>query len=223
MKKVQLAGKSFLLDASGVLFWPDQEIVVVADLHLEKATYFAQQGQLLPPHESLETLSKLQTVLGRVACHSLILLGDSFHDAEGFGRLDDPAKLLWEQICTEYSVTFVFGNHDGLFVPPNTIGTDVLELDGITFRHQASKNSIAEISGHHHPKASLRVRGNLIKRPCFVVDVNRIILPAFGTFTGGLDVLSKEVSDLLLPDFNVYLLGEHKLYSFPRHRLCTKL
>ena len=187
----------------------------MADLHLEKATYFAQQGQLLPPQESRETLSKLRATLDRVGCRSLILLGDSFHDAEGFDRLNSHARQLWEQICKTYAVTFVVGNHDGLFVPPNTQGADCLELEGITFRHQAIKGALAEISGHYHPKASLKLRGSRITRPCFIADTKRIILPAFGTLTGGMDVHSREIAALFSTDYTVHLLGEGKVYSVP--------
>ncbi len=204
-----------MLDASGILFWPDREIAVVADLHLEKATYFAQQGQLLPPQESRETLLKLRAALDRVGCRSLILLGDSFHDAEGFDRLDSHARQLWEQICKIHAVTFVVGDHDGLFVPPNTQGASCLELEGITFRHQAVKGALAEISGHYHPKASLKLRGSRITRPCFIADTKRIILPAFGTLTGGMDIRSEEIAALFSTDYTAHLLGEEKVYSVP--------
>ena len=208
-----------MLDASGILFWPDQGIAVAADLHLEKATYFAQQGQLLPPQESRETLLKLQAALDRVGCRSLILLGDSFHDAEGFDRLDSRARELWEQICKTHIVTFVIGNHDGLFVPPHTQGVDCVELEGITFRHQAAKNVVAEISGHYHPKVSLKLRGNRITRPCFIADTHRIILPAFGTLTGGMDICSEEISALFSKDYTVHLLGEERVYSVPASKI----
>lgn len=219
MKVIQFAGESFIPDPSGILIWPKLEIAIVADLHLEKATYFAQQGQLLPPQESYETLSNLWETLDRVKCRSLVLLGDSFHDANGFGRLDSRARKLWKQICSKYVVTFVVGNHDGAFVPPDTKGVDFLAMEGITFRHQAAPNAVGEVSGHYHPKASLRLRGNRITRPCFIVDASRIILPAFGTLTGGLNVESPEIKSLLLPDFTVHLLGESKIYPVPSHKL----
>jgi DNA ligase-associated metallophosphoesterase len=215
MKTIQFAEKSLILDASGILFWPDREIAVVADLHLEKATYFAQQGQLLPPQESRETLLKLRAALNRVGCRSLILLGDSFHDAEGFARMDHHARQLWEQICKTYAVTFVIGNHDGLFVPPNTQGINYLEVEGITFRHQAVKGALAEISGHYHPKASLKLRGSRITRSCFIADAKRIILPAFGTLTGGMDIRSEEIAALFSMNYTAYLLGEGRVYSVP--------
>ena len=215
MKTIQIAGKLFIPHASGMLLWPDREVAVVADLHLEKATYFAGQGQLLPPQESFETLSRLQKSLDQVKCSSLVLLGDSFHDADGFDRLDSHARKLWKQICSEYTVTFVLGNHDGMAVPPGTQGVDFLEFEGITFRHQAVPGAVAEISGHYHPKATLRLRGSRITRPCFIADENRMILPAFGTLTGGMDVRSEEITALFSNDYTVHLLGENKVYSIP--------
>ena len=202
-----------------MLLWPQLEIAVVADLHLEKATYFAQHGQLLPPQESYETLLNLWDALDRVECRSLILLGDSFHDANGFDRLDNRSRKLWKRICSKYAVIFVVGNHDGAFIPPDTEGADFLEIERVTFRHQAAPGAVAEISGHYHPKASLWLRGKRITRSCFIADANRIILPAFGTLTGGLDVKSTEVRSLLLSDFTVHLLGENKVYTVPGHRL----
>ena len=219
MKTIQFAGKSLMLDPSGVLLWPERQIAVVADLHLEKATYFAQRGQLLPPQESCDTLLNLQSALDRVECSSLILLGDSFHDETGFQRLERDSRALWEQICEQYAVTFIVGNHDGAFVPPNTESADYLEVGGLVFRHQAEPGSVAEISGHYHPKASLKFRGNRITRPCFVTDGQRMILPAFGTLTGGLDVRSREISELFSPDCVVHFLGENKIYSVPVSKL----
>ena len=219
MKTIQFAGKSLILDTSGLLLWPECQIAVVADLHLEKATYFAQHGQFLPPQESCETLFNLQSALDSTGCCSLILLGDSFHDETGFRRLERDSLKLWEQICKQYAVTFIVGNHDGTFVPPNTESTDCLEMEGLIFRHQAKPGSVAEISGHYHPKASLRLRGSRVTRPCFVTDAQRMILPAFGTLTGGLNVQSEEISNLFSPGFVVHLLGESKIYSVQAHKL----
>ncbi len=219
MKTIEFAGKSFVLDTSGLLIWPDQRVAVVADLHLEKATYFAGQGQLLPPQESYETLSRLQSALNRLDCSSLLLLGDSFHDAAGLDRLERRARELWEQICSEYSVTFILGNHDGMVVPSQTQGANLLELAGVTFRHQAVLGASVEISGHYHPKASLRLGGKRITRPCFVTDASRMILPSFGTLTGGLDVKSDAISELFASEFTAHLLGESKIYSVPASRL----
>lgn len=219
MKTILFAGQSMRLDASGILFWPEHQIAVVADLHLEKATYFARHGQLLPPQESYHTLFKLQNVLSRVSCRSLILLGDSFHDANGFARLNAPARHLWDQLRARYTVTFVRGNHDGAVVPPHCHGRDYLEWAGIHFRHQARLEAVAEISGHYHPKACLRLHGSRITRPCFIVDTKRMILPAFGSLTGGMDVRSEAISNLFASESVVHLLGEHTIYSVPLNKL----
>lgn len=219
MKTVTFVGESFILDPSGMLVWPDQQMAVVADLHLEKASYFARYGQMLPPQESCETIEKLLKALSRNNCRSLILLGDSFHDAEGFKRLACQAQSLWEQVYAQYEVIWVIGNHDGGFVPPQTQSTHALQLKGITFRHQAVQNAVAEISGHYHPKVSLRLSGARVTRPCFITDKNRMILPAFGTLTGGLDVRSKTIAPLFLTDFTVHLLGEGRVYSIPAQKL----
>lgn len=219
MKEVQFTGESFILDPSGLLIWPAQKTAIVADLHLEKASFFALHGQMLPPQDSLETLSKLLKSLEFSGCDTLILLGDNFHDGGGFDRLPALARALWDRLVHAYGLIWATGNHDGDFVPDGVEVCDVLEMGGLTFRHEAEQNADKEISGHYHPKASIRNRGRKTSRPCFAVSDKRLILPSFGCLTGGLNVLSAPIRALIPDAFTAHLLGEGRLYTVPSNRL----
>ncbi|MFK7840392.1 MAG: ligase-associated DNA damage response endonuclease PdeM [Bdellovibrionales bacterium] len=218
MKDITFHGQTFILDPSGILIWPSQKIAIVADLHLEKASYFARFGQMLPPHDSFETLKKLEHSLLFSGCSRLILLGDSFHDEGGFSRLDQNSRNLFEKLCKSYEVIWVIGNHDGDFVPDNTRAVDEIEIAGLMFRHEAVHGAVSEISGHYHPKAELNLRGSRVSRPCFIHDNYRMILPAFGTLTGGLNIQDEVISSLFAQNYMAHLLGEKRIYSVPAHK-----
>jgi len=219
MKEITFASHVFVLDPSGLMIWPDQRTAIVADLHLEKGSYFAHGGQMLPQQESVETLEKLHKALEMSGCEKLILLGDSFHDEQGFQRLSDEARSLFDLMKERYKVIWVTGNHDGSFVPDDMQAYDELQIENITFRHEAVHGATYEISGHYHPKATLKLRGTRVSRPCFVANQNRIILPAFGALTGGLDVTSEEISTLFEASFDAFLLGQRKIYNVTSDRL----
>lgn len=205
----------------GLLIWQAEKMAVAADLHLEKASHFAARGQMLPPHDSLETLTKLKASLEKSGCERLLLLGDSFHDSDGLTRMPEKARQLLQHITTQYETIWILGNHD-----------PVIKLDGITayhdykcrnivFRHEADTqheipHGSAEISGHYHPKCSIKHRGNKISRPCFVASRNRLILPAYGTLTGGLDIHRAPLKEVLGPDISAYLLGQNRVYALEK-------
>lgn len=215
MTEITFASHRMILGHSGVLFWPERRTTIVADLHLEKGSYYAQFGQMLPQQESLETLAKLHKALKNAECETLILLGDSFHDEQGFIRMQEQSKALFQKLCSDYQIIWVIGNHDGAFVPANTQAVDEITLDNVTFRHEAVHGAQNEISGHYHPKASLKLHGSKVSRPCYILDENRMILPAFGTLTGGLDIRDEAISSFFETGFTAHLLGERKIYSIP--------
>ncbi|MGE0226525.1 MAG: ligase-associated DNA damage response endonuclease PdeM [Acetobacteraceae bacterium] len=213
---IHLAGERLMLDPAGALFWPATGMLVVSDLHLEKGSSFARKGMLLPPWDTKATLDRLAALLRRWTPRIVVTLGDSFHDAQGAGRLPRPERARLNAMTEAHRFIWVQGNHDP--TPPEGVGGDwVTEFatDPITFRHQAlAKATEVEIVGHHHPKASVPARGGHVSRPCFVAGTQRVMMPAFGTYTGGLDVSDPAIASLFPRGGRVFLLGKERLFSF---------
>jgi DNA ligase-associated metallophosphoesterase len=189
MVPFSFAGETFEASADGALYWPAREALLVADLHLEKASWFALAGQFLPPYDSHATLTALAAEVERTRATRLYCLGDSFHDAFGCDRLDASARELLTSLTSRLDWTWIVGNHDPGFA--DHCGgriADEIELGGILLRHEAQRTeSRAEISGHFHPKLRVHLRGRQVSRRCFVTSASKIIMPAFGSLTGGLD------------------------------------
>lgn len=209
--KITFGNHEFLLHPSGVLYWPDQSLLIVSDLHLEKGSHFAQRGFFLPPYDSVETLEKLHTVIGALSPRQILLLGDCFHDAHGYARLRAKERALFDGLL-EYHPVWITGNHDGDFVPEGFAAHDGYTLDSITFRHEATADGHCEISGHFHPKTEIHHKGAIITRPCFIEDGRKMILPAFGAYTGGLSVEDPAVATLMQREKRLYVLGENRVY-----------
>ena len=189
MVPFSFAGETFEASADGALYWPAREALLVADLHLEKASWFALAGQFLPPYDSHATLTALAAEVERTRATRLYCLGDSFHDAFGCDRLDASARELLTSLTSRLDWTWIVGNHDPGFA--DHCGgriADEMELGGILLRHEAQRTeSRPEISGHFHPKLRVHLRGRQVSRRCFVTSASKIIMPAFGSLTGGLD------------------------------------
>jgi DNA ligase-associated metallophosphoesterase len=195
MVPLSFARESFFATESGALFWPAMESLLVADLHLEKASWFARFGQFLPPYDSHATLSALAEEIDRTRPTHLFCLGDSFHDGFGCERLPADARALLTELTSRVIWVWIVGNHDALFVDHcgGTIEPEV-EYGGVIFRHEAIRGDPRpEISGHFHPKLRVNVKGRRVSRRCFVVSPTKIILPAFGSLTGGLDAHHPEI------------------------------
>jgi len=195
MVPFSFAGETFFAAADGALFWPDQKALLVADLHLEKASWFARLGQFLPPYDSHATLAALAEVVDRTGATRLFCLGDSFHDRFGCDRLPASARELLTQLTTKLVWVWIVGNHDPGF--SDHCGgklADEVEIAGIILRHEALREDPSpEISGHFHPKLRLHLKGRLVSRRCFVMSATKMILPAFGSLTGGLDAHHPEI------------------------------
>jgi hypothetical protein len=195
MVPFSFAGETFEATASGALFWPRQQALLVADLHLEKASWFARLGQFLPPYDSHATLSALAAEIEQSRAKRLYCLGDSFHDRFGCERLPASARDLLTSLTGRVDWTWIVGNHDPGFA--DHCGgriEDEIELGGVILRHEAVPGeSRPEISGHFHPKFRVHLRGRLVSRRCFVVSPSKIIMPAFGSLTGGLDAHHPEI------------------------------
>jgi uncharacterized protein len=205
----QFAGEDFCALPGKALWWPAQSALLVADLHLEKGSWFAANGQLLPPYDSAETLARLAGMAADLQAQHIWCLGDNFHDPAGPARIDAQAKAMLADLASRREICFILGNHDmrdGRTAHVDGI-THVAEMEvsGIMLRHQAEQPSILpDISGHWHPKIRLREParsgarspGRTLYRPCFVVSDCHLILPAFGAYTGGLDVTDADFPTL---------------------------
>jgi uncharacterized protein len=179
----------FEVAGDAALYWPSQCALLVADLHLEKASAFAAGGQMLPPYDSVATLHELEMLAGRHRVETVFCLGDNFHDDAGEHRLSGNAATLLRSLIARTSWVWITGNHDrGLTGRWGGQSLAEMEVAGIMLRHEAEKGGrFAEISGHFHPKFRQHVRGRMVSRRCFVRSERKLIMPAFGALTGGLD------------------------------------
>ncbi|PRX38344.1 putative phosphoesterase [Meinhardsimonia xiamenensis] len=193
-----LAGAALEARGSGALWWPERGILAVSDLHLGRSERVARLGgALLPPYESAATLARLEAEIAALAPRSVVCLGDSFDDDAAGHALDEKARLWLTRLMAGRSWTWIAGNHDP--GPPALGGSHLAELPAppLTFRHIARRGASGEVSGHYHPKARLALGGRSLTRPCFLVDRKRVILPAFGAYTGGLDCRDPALTGLM--------------------------
>jgi uncharacterized protein len=216
---IAVAGAALVFDCDGALYWPDEGLLAIADLHLEKGSSFAKRGVLLPPYDTAATLARLALVLSRYGPRAVIALGDSFHDRNGAARIGatDRAALTALQCGRDW--IWVVGNHDPH--PVHGIGgsfADVLAVGAVSFRHTPT-GAAGEVAGHLHPVARLSGWGHTVRRRCFTADHARVIMPAFGAFAGGLNVRHRAFQDIFgALSFTAYLLGAHRLYSVAASR-----
>jgi hypothetical protein len=212
---IHIGGERLMLDPAGALFWPATSLLAVSDLHLEKGSSFARRGQLLPPWDTHVTLDRLTHLLRRYRPRIVLALGDSFHDADGSSRLPVGELARLRAMIEAHRFIWIQGNHDPH--PPNGVAGEWLEefvTTTLVFRHQAVTDARHEVSGHHHPKAVVPARGGNVSRPCFVTDGHRIVMPAFGAYTGGMDVREPTIMRLFPRGGRVFLLGRERLFSF---------
>ena len=217
MIRIEFAGETLLLDPAGVLVWPARELLCVADLHLEKGSHFAAAGRgMPPPYDTRETLLRLAPLLRRHAPRRLVMLGDSFHDREGPARLHPLDRALLHDVTAAVETVWVLGNHDPE-APRGLRGESAAEWlePPLVFRHIGGGAGF-EISRHLHPRAGAATRAGVVRRPCFVVGQCRVLLPAFGAYTGGLDVEAAAIATLFPGATRVFLLGDGRLHAFPR-------
>lgn len=215
-----VCGVALAADPVGALYWPEEKLLVVADLHLEKGSSFAARGVLLPPYDTATTLSRLARLIARYAPRTVIALGDSFHDGGGPARMADVDRAALCALQRGRTWIWIAGNHDP--DPAENIGggfADSLAVGVLTFRHQPSGPGEGEIAGHLHPLACVARRGRAVRRPCFASDGRRAVLPAFGAFTGGLNVRDRAIVSLFgALSFTAHLLGAGRIYAVPAAR-----
>jgi len=217
MVPFSFAGETLFPVIEGALFWPAEQALLVADLHLEKASWFARFGQFLPPYDSHATLSALSNEVKRTGASRLYCLGDSFHDRFGCDRLPANARELLLDLTSMLDWTWIVGNHDPGFADHcgGRIAHEV-ELAGIILRHEAVRDERRpEISGHFHPKLRLNLKGRRVSRRCFVVSASKIIMPAFGSLTGGLDAHHPEILGSVGEEAAALVPVSDRLLRFP--------
>jgi uncharacterized protein len=201
-------GESLHLRPSGALYWPARNLLTVSDLHLGKSERLARRGgSLLPPYETQATLEKLDRDLEATRATAVICLGDSFDDAASAGGMVEASRLWLARLMAGRDWTWITGNHDPGPIEVGGTHRDELTLAPFTFRHIAVATEKAEVSGHYHPKARLAGQA----RPCFLVDAARLIMPAYGVYTGGLSASHAALTGLMAPDALAILTGTRAL------------
>lgn len=213
--QIFVAGHRAVCDEAGVLFLPDLDWLAVSDLHLEKGSYYARRGVMLPPYDTAETLVRLALAIDRYQPKMVISLGDSFHDGGGAARMPEPFRRALLDMMAGRDWYWIAGNHDPdapRDLPGETV--DAIASAGLLFCHQPStRPATGEIAGHLHPCARIVQRGRSIRRRCFASDGDRLILPAFGSFTGSLNVLDQAYASLFRWEaFTAYMMGLRRVF-----------
>lgn len=229
MVPLSFAGEEFVLTEGHALYWPRERALLVADLHLEKASFFARTGQMLPPYDSRDTLERVAEAIRATDARRVFTLGDNFHDHRGLARMEPHAAGMLDALTRAVDWVWITGNHDH-GMPDNAGGTLARELEiaGIVLRHQATVGEVRpELSGHFHPRLRIKVRDRMIRRACAVVSRGesagsggRMILPAFGTLTGGMDAGDPAIVAAMQPAsaIDAVLPAKGKLARFPLWR-----
>ena len=227
MVPLSFAGEEMALVQGRALYWPRERALLVADLHLEKASWFAARGQMLPPYDSRETLERVALAIRETGARRVYTLGDNFHDDDGATRLEPHAAGMLAALTRATDWVWITGNHDEQ-LGSNVGGTvvDELAVADMILRHIARPGETrAELSGHFHPKLRVTVKGRHLARPCAIIGrfsggTERMILPAFGALTGGMDAAAPEIRSALQPAcaIDAVLPAGRKLAQFPLWR-----
>lgn len=215
-------GAAVCARSDGALHWPDEGLLAVADLHLEKGSSYAARRQFLPPYDTRQTLAALARAVAETRPRVVVCLGDTFHDRKAAERLGpDDVAALRALTGTVRDWIWIAGNHDP--EPPRAWGGTAageVALGPLTFRHEALPGAPAgELSGHFHPVAALTVRGRGLRRRCFATDGARTVLPSFGAYTGGLNVLDPAIGRLFAGEYDALALGAGRVHRLSWRRL----
>jgi uncharacterized protein len=220
MVLLNFAGHTFEPLLSGALFWRAESMLLVADLHFEKFSSFAKRGQMLPPYDTGMTLKRLERDLERTKAERVVALGDSFHRDEGTETLLDTDRLRLMALLGKSHWTWISGNHDP---SPHALGgvcVTTLEHRGLTLTHEPRRGSLGTIAGHLHPAATVVSNGSAARRPCFVHDSKILLLPAYGSGAGSMNILGPTFAGLFdHRKLEVTMLGRNRLYPVSTKRL----
>lgn len=212
---IHVNGERLTCDWSGCLFWPDEETLIVSDMHLEKGSSYAAKGQLIPPYDSKVTLKRLAKRIAVWQPKRIISLGDSFHDPTASSRMPDEYKQILLSMMIGRDWIWISGNHDPE-APAEFGGANAKELliRNLVFRHEPKLASQpGEIAGHLHPVGKISRRSKSVRRPCFASDSNRLIMPSFGSFTGGLNIRHHAFKGLFKEEnLKAVMLGQERVF-----------
>ena len=221
MKVINFNNHEFKINNDGVLFWLEKKIAIVSDLHLEKGSSFASLGQFIPPFDSEETLKKLINFFKTHEVQTIILLGDTFHDRGALNRMSSKVKSIFDSLVENYEIIFVLGNHENKMKSAFIKFYERYIVDDIHFLHEAVLEKKYQISGHFHPVASLKINSKQITEKCLIHSENHIIMPAFGEFTGGLNINNPVFKPFLNRNYYIYFLTKKSVYKFASHDIKT--
>jgi DNA ligase-associated metallophosphoesterase len=209
---LSVASEAAHLRPSGALWLEAARTLVVADLHFEKGSSFAARGQLLPPYDTGETLRRLEGEVAATAPTRLVFLGDSFHDGGALSRISGCDVERLAALAQRCVLTWIAGNHDaethgGL---PGEAAEEV-RVGALTLRHEPQPGvQPGEVAGHLHPSARITALGRSVRRRCFITDGERLILPAFGAYAGGLNVRDQAFAGLFARRPLIVALGPQR-------------
>lgn len=210
----EVNGERVAADPAGVLWWPERETLVVADMHFEKGSSYARRGVFLPPYDTRETIRKLSDAMARLEPSTVVSLGDAFHDKGAEARLDEEDEDALAALTSRADWVWIAGNHDP--APPKRFRGMVCEqlsLGKLMFRHEpTAAGAPGEVSGHLHPVAKVSRPGRSVRRRCFATDGRKLVLPAFGAYTGGLNVLDAAFQPVFEGALTALMLGAGRVY-----------
>lgn len=217
---MEVFGAVLIPTVEGALFWPDESLLIVSDLHFEKGSAFAERGVMLPPYDTRATLKKLASVIDRLKPARIISLGDAFHDRRAEARMDEADAAALERLVAAVEWIWVLGNHDP--APPKRFGGEVAiakRIGPLIFRHEPTEDDApGEIAGHLHPCARVITESRIQRRRCFATDGARLVMPAFGAYTGGLNLLDIAFAKIFAEP-SAWVIGRRLVYPIANRLL----
>ena len=210
---IDFANEKFDLMSEGSIFWVNKKILILADLHLEKGSFFHSKGQFISPYDTIETIKKLEKCIEKSNPSKIIFLGDTFHDKYSIKRMENSNIKKLKKIFNNFDCSLIKGNHDENLISDFFIFEDEIIINGITFAHKTEFFEKFEVSGHFHPIAFFYYKGIKVKNKCFVFTKNKIILPSFGTFTGGMNVKDINFKIKNKKEIKIFMIMNEKIIN----------
>ena len=214
-KDVFFANQNFSIFPNGELYWQNKKTLIISDLHFEKGSFFSETRQFIPPFDTIETLRQLSKFIDDYPVEMIIFLGDLVHDKFAFQRMTGEAKKIFFEILKNINCTLTIGNHDDASFLKD-IGLNLTEniiIDDICFSHHPTIDKKFSVFGHYHPKVKLKINSRGIWTSCFIANKEKLLMPSYGYFTGGLSIKSLEIQKLFEPEYEVYPLTKEKVYK----------
>lgn len=219
--EMRVAGTLVTALPEGALWIESARTLIVSDLHLEKGSAFAKRGQMLPPYDTRACLTLLEALIEARAPERVVSLGDSFHDVDGAARMDDADRTRLTALTARCDWVWILGNHDPE-VPASLGGAMQSEImvETLTLRHEPRAGAnVGEIAGHLHPCAKVAGRAGAVRRRCFASDGERLVMPAFGAYTGGLNLCDEAFAPLFPNSVIALVMGRKRVLPAPFERL----